>query len=229
MRKDRSEILVQAADLIKELFVDQRRVMSRWSKITGQSPQLDSGYIAQHLISLLTGKRGSGWRGKGLDLDDGSEVKCASNVDGIDVPRWNHNLRGIRDVDKWLASPNIYYVLFDTRPKSSLVRVRIWMITPALDSSYETVLRSWATLPNRKSYNFQLHPPVGKDSNIATNECGNLELPLMFLAEEEHNQVTVKFFQDTGLPISTLIKRPTIKEKRRGYTIESQLPFEEDL
>lgn len=229
MGEGNSEALALAADLIKELFVDQRKVMAKWSQITGQSPQLDSGYIAQHLISLLTGKRGSGWRGKGLDLDDGSEVKCASSVDGIDIPRWNHSFRSFQNIDKWLTAPNIYYVLFDIKPNSSLVRVRIWMITPSSDSSYETVLRAWAALPGRKSDNFQLHPPVSKDSNVATNECGNLELPLMFLPEEDADKVVVKFFQESGLPTSTLINRPTIKEKKGRYSTGRQLPFEEDM
>lgn len=74
-----------AAYLLQELFLDYRKVMAKWAAITGQSPQLDSGYIAQHLISLLTDKKGTGRRGKGLDLEDGSEVKSASNVDGIDI------------------------------------------------------------------------------------------------------------------------------------------------
>jgi hypothetical protein len=64
------------AALIKELFLDQRRVLTKWTGITNQSAQLDSGYIAQHLISLLTGIKGIRRRGKGLDLSDGSEVKC---------------------------------------------------------------------------------------------------------------------------------------------------------
>lgn len=211
---EKPEIL--AAALIKETFVEFRKVMLKWSKITGQSAQLDSGYIAQHLISLLTGKHGSGWRGKGIDLDDGSEVKCASSVDGVDIPRWNHSFRKPETVDKWLASPNIYYVLFDTLTRhSSSVRVRIWMVTPALDESYKRVLKNWTALPER-SYNFQLHPPVYKESNVATNECGNLELPLMFWAEEnEASQVVVKFFQHTGLSTSTLIDRSNISKPDR--------------
>lgn len=203
---DSPEIL--AAELIRETFVEHRKIMTRWAKLTGQSRQLDSGYIAQHLISILTGKRGSGWRGKGLDLDDGSEVKCASVIDGVDIPRWNHDFRKLENVDKWLNVPHIYYVLFDVPTHNlSLVRVRIWMITPSQDRSYQTVVRTWANLPKR-SYNFQLHPPVGKDSNIATNQCGNLELPLMFWAEEdESGQVVVNFFQKDGLPGSIFIDR----------------------
>jgi hypothetical protein len=122
---DVEEVKKLASALIKETFIEHRKVMQKWSKVTGQSPQLDSGYIAQHLISLLTGKRGTGWRGKGLDLDDGSEVKCASIIDGVDVPRWNHNFPKRESVEKWLEAPNIYYVLFDPPSRnSSLVRSR---------------------------------------------------------------------------------------------------------
>ncbi len=182
--------------------------MSKWAAITGQSSQLDSGYIAQHLISLLTGKRGSGWRGKGLDLEDGSEVKSASNVDGVDVPRWNHNLSSPGKVDEWLAAPAIYYVLFDAVDRdASRVRVRIWMITPVIDDAYKTVLQRWRDR-SRKSDNFQLHPPVGKDSNLATNECGNLELPLMFHAEEnKRGQMVVKLLQVAEAGICSLHER----------------------
>jgi hypothetical protein len=182
--KSGTQIKKLAASLLQEMFIEHRKVMSKWAAITGQSSQLDSGYIAQHLISLLSGKRGVGWRGKGLDLEDGSEVKSASSIDGVDVPRWNHNFSSPKKVDEWLASPTIYYVLFDTPERSSQrLRVRIWAVTPAIDIAYRTVLQRWRDAP-RKSNNFQLHPPVGKDSNLATNECGNLELPLMFHAEE---------------------------------------------
>jgi len=190
------DLKTQAAQLLQELFLDYRKVMSKWATITGQSSQLDSGYIAQHLVSLLTGKRGSGWRGKGMDLQDGSEVKSASSVDGVDVPRWNHNFTSAAKVDAWLNSPTIYYVLFDTiAPNASRVQVRIWLITPFADVAYQTVLRRWRDI-SRKSNNFQLHPPVGKDSNLATNECGNLDLPLFFRAvENSEGRIAVQLVQ----------------------------------
>lgn len=197
-----------AASLLQEMFLDHRKVMAKWAAMTGQSSQLDSGYIAQHLISLLTGKRGSGWRGKGLDLEDGSEVKSASSVDGVDVPRWNHNFSAPAKVDEWLDAPAIYYVLFDTVKRDPpRVRVRIWVVTPAIDNAYKTVLQRWRDM-SRKSNNFQLHPPVGKDSNLATNNCGNLELPLMFHAEEnKQGQMVVELFQMERLPFCILRER----------------------
>ncbi len=197
-----------AASLLQEMLLDHRKVMAKWAAMTGQSSQLDSGYIAQHLISLLTGKRGSGWRGKGLDLEDGSEVKSASSVDGVDVPRWNHNFSTPAKVDEWLAAPTIYYVLFDMAGRDvPRVRVRIWAVTPAIDNAYRTVLQRWRDMP-RKSNNFQLHPPVGKDSNLATNNCGNLELPLMFHAEEnKQGQMVVNLLQMERLPPCILRER----------------------
>jgi len=197
-----------AAILLQEMFLDFRQVMLKWAKITGQSSQLDAGYIAQHLVSLLTGKRGIGWRGKGLDLEDGSEEKSASSVDGIDVPRWNHNFVKAEKVNAWLQVPTIYYVLFDGTRSAEIprVRVRVWAVTPSTDNAYQTVLRAWRDLPT-KSDNFQLHPPVGKDSNIATNNCGNLELPLMFFAHEnEQGQMEVDFLQLTELSGCRLIE-----------------------
>jgi|SRR5579872_3270897 len=198
----------QAAARLVDMFLGIRKVMLKWSGITGQSPQLDSGYIAQHLISLLTNKKGSGWRGKGLDLSDGSEVKCASSVDGVDVPRWNHNFAKPEKVDEWFTAPTIYYVLFDSITRDSpKVRVRIWSVTPASDKAYTTVLSRWRDLPNR-SYNFQLHPPVFKATNVGTNNCGDLELPLMFHAEEDdEGKVQIKHFQMTDLPACVLRER----------------------
>src|SRR5207253_10322932 len=84
--KNRREL---AAQLIKELFLETRERLLKWAPITGQSAQVDAGYIAQHLVSLVTGIPGTRRRGKGLDLTDNSEVKTANSVDGIDMPRWN--------------------------------------------------------------------------------------------------------------------------------------------
>ena len=197
-----------ATKLLDCLFLDCQKKLSRWAKITGQSAQLDSGYIAQHLISVLTGIKGTGMRGKGKDLVDNSEVKTASSIAGIDVPRWNHHLPSRKTKDTFLNSPNIYYILFDpVDKKSKRDRVRVWVVTPAIDSIFCKVVERWFNQSSR-STNFQLHPPVRRDDNIATNENGNLELPLMFKAEEEKNRkFAVKFFQIDYSQKSRLVAR----------------------
>lgn len=199
MDKDQ-DLKNRAASLLQELFLDYRKVMRKWATLTGQGAGLDSGYIAQHLVSLITGKRGIGFRGKGLDLEDNSEVKSACVVDGVDVPRWNHNLNEVIKIDKWLGSPNIYYVLFDyLPPERTLVRVRIWTVSPATDQAYRKVLKRWQD-KRRQSNNFQLHPPVNKLNNVATNLCGNLDLPLIFNAEESTEGKMVGKFLQTSTP-----------------------------
>jgi len=184
------KVLDQAEILLKELFLDYHKMLMKWSDTTGQSSQLDSGYIAQHLISLLTGIKGSGMRGKGKDLQDDSEIKTASSVAGVDVPRWNQPMGAteesrVKKMNEFLKHPSIYYVLFDTRKNSDQVRVRVWKVLPESDADFQKVVRTWDKMFPPPSYNFQLHPPVRKDSNVATNEAGNIDLPLMFEARED--------------------------------------------
>lgn len=83
-----------ARELIREQIADQRIKLHRWRNLTKQPAQIDTGYIGQHLVSLVSGIEGGGFRGKGNDLIDGSEVKSADFLDSLDArgavaPRWN--------------------------------------------------------------------------------------------------------------------------------------------
>ena len=73
-----------ATELLEEQVIRQRKKLNHWSTITAQSAQIDTGYIAQHLVSLQTQIPGQGMRGKGDDLCDGSEVKSANFLDSMD-------------------------------------------------------------------------------------------------------------------------------------------------
>ncbi|MCQ3805841.1 MAG: MamI family restriction endonuclease [Acidimicrobiaceae bacterium] len=86
---DRRQLL---EDLFVDFFVEQWRTLLKWAALTGQSSQVDTGYIAQHVASILLAEPGQGFKGKGLDLMDGSEVKSAAIISGVDRPRWNHNM-----------------------------------------------------------------------------------------------------------------------------------------
>ena len=92
LSKEQRKELAKA--LIEEQVVKQRNLLSHWSTLTAQSSMIDTGYIAQHLVSLQTQIAGQGMRGKGDDLCDGSEVKGANFLDSLDkagatAPRWN--------------------------------------------------------------------------------------------------------------------------------------------
>jgi hypothetical protein len=72
--------------LIKDLFVDLRKKTWKWAAITHQTNQAKMGYIAQHLVSIVTGYKGSksGARGKDLKIDEGSgEIKVSVQVDQL--------------------------------------------------------------------------------------------------------------------------------------------------
>lgn len=172
---------------IESVILDQYRQLVAWQTVTSQSSQIDSGYLGQHLVSLLTGipGRGMGGRGKGEDLEDGSEVKAASTLSGVDKPRWNNNIGSSATRTKYLKCPNIFFVLYDTVAKNKPfpLRVRIWRVCPKNDKYFKKVVREWAK--GKTSGNFQLHPPCWNDSNVATNQNGNLELPLMFHAQQK--------------------------------------------
>lgn len=211
-------------DLIKELFLEHTATLDEWKRITGQPSQVDSGYIAQHLISLITGIPGHGLRGKGLDLGDGSQIKCASCIGGIDIPRWNLEFHGRTDgeirrkMDDLLKAPMIYLVLFDEN-KFEKLRIRVWAVDPDKDEAFQRVFSNWRER-DRKSNNFQLHPPVRKDSDVTTNLSGNLKLPLIYLAEEnEKGEIILKLFTTKPSRNAKYIERSKIdrlKNKSKG-------------
>lgn len=173
-----------AKSFIEDAVIGQYRQLVRWQHITGQSAQIDSGYLGQHLVSLVSGVpgRGRGSRGKGADLSDGSEIKIASTLGGVDKPRWNNKLNTPLAVATYLQNPAIYFGLFDTLEKGEdfPVRVRVWKVEPPTDEVFGNIVRAWAA--KQTSGNFQLHPPCWSDSDVATNQSGNVTLPLAFRA-----------------------------------------------
>jgi hypothetical protein len=198
-KQDEKTRLALVKQFIESVIFSQYRQLVLWRSVTGQSSQLDSGYLGQQLVSLLTGVPGSGSRGKGLDLADGSEVKAASTLSGIDVPRWNNQLKNHEKVQAYLDQPAIYFVLFDTvdRSESFPLRVRIWKVVPTKDKCFRNVVERWAV--EESSGNFQLHPPCWREDNRASNNAGNIELPLLFHAEQveigDIDYMEIKYFR----------------------------------
>lgn len=110
------------------------------------------------MASVTLGIPGQGFKGKGLDLVDESEVKSAALLGGVDRPRWNHDLgtvasdarrarRGLPP--KWasyLISPQVFYVLFDPVHSAQLdskgraLRVRAWCLDAQRDDAWRDLL-----------------------------------------------------------------------------------------
>lgn len=177
--------------LLTDFFVTQRNVLLKWSALTGQSAQVDTGYIAQHVASLLLAEPGQGFKGKGLDLMDKSEVKSAAVLAGVDRPRWNHNLgKPANDLaralngqsPKWqefIDAPYVFYLLFDRvfadDDTALVLRIRGWCIDSRRDPAWRALFAKFGSARITDQYNFQLHPPVGYPDSLVVNTLGNLD------------------------------------------------------
>lgn len=79
--------LDSSEQLIKDLYINLRKDVLKWSKITHQTSQARMGYIGQHLTSVVTGFKGSksGARGDDLILPGGNsgEIKTCYRVDQL--------------------------------------------------------------------------------------------------------------------------------------------------
>lgn len=104
---------------IKEVIINPKHTLKKWSEITRQTPSFKLGYIGQHLASLITGIQGSGSGARGDDLSDGTEVKSCNKIDQVDkckdcgarvlryeeiCPFCNSDKIDRKDDSKWLFS-----------------------------------------------------------------------------------------------------------------------------
>lgn len=211
---------VLAKKFIEEVVLPQWRQLQQWNKVTQQTAQIDFGYLAQHIASIISGIKGMGQRGKGNDLEDGSEVKSASCLDAEDTPRWNNVNCGKKSEDEIRAvldsTPYFFFVLIDTTERyGSILRCRLWSIRPAKDESFRSVLIGWAA-GNRDGTktNLQLHPPRWEKAkeNITTNLMGNLRLPLVY----ESVQLDIPEI----LVMKTTVYKPELMERGRSELVE---------
>jgi RNA polymerase subunit RPABC4/transcription elongation factor Spt4 len=79
--KSRRKILV--AKFLKEMYYERRRDIFKWANITKQTPLIETKFLGQNLVSLVTGILGKGTAARGDDLLDGSEVKTCSRLDQL--------------------------------------------------------------------------------------------------------------------------------------------------
>lgn len=184
-RLSRDQRMELAKALIQEQIVDQKNKLSHWSLVTAQSSMIDTGYIAQHLVSLQTQIAGQGMRGKGDDLCDGSEVKGANFIDSLDkngatAPRWNFNSVSVDIMERFLDYKAIFLLSIDLNPQHQY-RIRIWKINIHKHTLLRDRYIEWMQKlgypkfadPSHKSINFQLFPPRnGTNENFARHGNG---------------------------------------------------------
>lgn len=160
--------------LLQEQVVDQRKKLAYWRDLTKQPSQIDTGYISQYLVSLITSIYGGLMRGKGTDLDDGSEIKAANFLDSLDkkgavAPRWNLSSNNLKTMEAFLTFPAIYFVSMDLNSEGNF-RTRVWKLDPSKHVLFRKRYLEWMKKlgkikledPGRPGINFQLFPPRNK-------------------------------------------------------------------
>lgn len=210
-----------ATELLNEQVTKQRDKLNHWSIITAQSSQIDTGYIAQHLVSLQTQIAGQGMRGKGDDLCDGSEVKSANFLDALDkkgaiAPRWNFTAVTRQIMERFLEYPAVYLLSMDLNTQKKF-RTRIWKIDITKHSLLRERYQEWMeklgypkfASSNEESVNFQLFPPhnateenFARHGNGRTNGFSKLNIPLegidgaklIFRADEIDDNIVISVF-----------------------------------
>lgn len=177
----------------------------------------DSKSWSQILVSLLTDTKGLA-RKKGADLADGSDVKAANTWGAIDTPRFNGVIKAGTKSEKsgnmtYLDEvPFLYLVLWDNEPDEKRERCRIWVVRPQFDTVFRNICEKWYDKRiekeklGKKMDNFQLHPPRGKNSNIITNTCGNLEYPLLLSAVWKETTYQTEVYQPNILKNGTCVE-----------------------
>lgn len=218
-REQRKEL---AKALIEEQVIKQRNLLSHWSVITAQSSMIDTGYIAQHLVSLQTQIAGQGMRGKGDDLCDGSEVKSANFLDSLDkagatAPRWNFTAATKEIMERFLEYTAIYLLSIDYNPDNNF-RIRIWKLNIQEHKILKERYIEWMNklgypkfkdTTKKPAVNFQLFPPKNRTNQTCarhgsgkSNGLPKLDIPLedtpgselIFKAEIVNNEVIISQF-----------------------------------
>lgn len=178
--------------LIEEQIVKQRKMLSHWGTITAQSSIIDTGYIAQHLVSLQTQIPGQGMRGKGDDLCNGAEVKSANFIGSLDkkgksAPRWDFIATNVAKMEQFLTYKMLYLASLDFSPENNC-RIRIWALDLNIHPQLKDRYIEWMNVKGypkfndnkkRKDVNFQLFPPRNRTNETFARHGSNRkgELP----------------------------------------------------
>lgn len=188
-----------ARELVQEQVLDARERLHRWRELTDQPAQVDTGYVAQHLVSLVTGILGDRMRGKGEDLIDGSEIKSANFLDALDkrgrvAPRWNFMSNDEATMRGCMEVPLVYLVSLDWTSEER-VRARVWALDPDAHDVFRNRYSKWVELkgipklldPSRPFANFQVFPPRPGSSETHARHGSNRrgELPPVEISLEQ--------------------------------------------
>lgn len=213
-----------AAQLLQEQVVEARKHLHRWRDITDQPAQVDTGYVAQHLVSLVVGVPGDRMRGKGIDLIDESEIKGANFLDSLDkrgavAPRWNFPSNDENTMIAYIEVPTIYLTCLDWNSEGR-IRARVWALDPHQHLVFRQRYLEWVEHkgipklrdPRRPSANFQLFPPKPGSTQTharhGSNRTGELPPVKINLEEEPGSKIIFHAEEDEQGRIRVLVFAP---------------------
>jgi hypothetical protein len=77
----RSERKILVARFLKEMYLQRRKSIFEWARITKQTSLIETRFLGQNLVSLVTGIPGRGTAARVDVLSEGSEVKtCNASI-----------------------------------------------------------------------------------------------------------------------------------------------------
>lgn len=154
-----------------ECMIRHRRALVPYCVAARSSQNVGFGNLAQHLVSIVTGKRGSGSGARGFDLEDGSEIKLAMGRRGDplgteDFPRLNLQ----KNTEKILTWPAFYGVRIICVDEG----LRVKILQPDIADFREQVI-DYFRLGSRYagSANMQYHAAPEFEDNFFTGKRGD--------------------------------------------------------
>jgi hypothetical protein len=158
-------------EFFNECMIRHRRALIPYCEAARSSQNVGFGNLAQHLVSVVTSKRGSGSAARGFDLEDGSEVKLAMGHRGDplgteDFPRLNLQ----SNTEKILGWPAFYAVRIICEDEG----LRVKVLEPEIEDFREQV-RDYFAADSRHAHstNMQYHSAPDFGDNYFTGERGD--------------------------------------------------------
>jgi hypothetical protein len=113
-----------AIAFFQKCFIDYRKSFLPFCKITNTTQNLGFANLSQHMVSIVTRKKGINSNARGSDLEDGSEIKLALGdkndfLGGEDKPRLDLNATK----EKILSWPELYAVRLEC--PNNLLKIKI--------------------------------------------------------------------------------------------------------
>lgn len=157
-----------AKDFFKKCFVDFRKSYLPFCKITSTTQNLSFANLSQHLVSIITGIKGTNSNARGFDLENGSDIKQALGIRGDDlgtedVPRLNLG----NNKDKMLAWPSLYAIRIDCFNQKLRLK-----ILKANINEFRNQVRDYFCSDSiyKDSPNMQYHISTDFDKDVFTGE-----------------------------------------------------------